>query len=231
MRKSGIYKLEFLDGSYYIGQSVDLDTRNKEHIRLLELGKHHNYRVQMKYDSEKLLPKYTIITLCDISLLNDEEDKLINLKDSKCLNIKAGGDNNYGFNAPGALYLTDQIEQAFLILVNNPGILHREVADFTGIDINTIHDISAGRNRVFTELQKKYPEQYAKLIKMKANNTRGKNTIVLEHTNGSIVTLVSGEYSEFCRANGVQPSNLSKVISGNRKSTMGWSLKEKYENI
>jgi hypothetical protein len=231
MQKSGIYKIEFEDSSFYIGQSLNLDTRFKDHCKLLLAGVHHNYKMQQKYDKFKKFPTYTIIKYCEPELLNDFESELIDLSNPKCLNIKAGGNNNYGANAITAKYATEDIEMAFLILVNNPGILHKEVAEFVGIDINTVHDISAGRNRVFTEIRKMYPEKYDLLLKMKAANTKGKTTVVLQHLDGRIVNLVSGEYSEFCRNNSVQSSNLSKVITGKRVSTMGWKLIEKYENI
>lgn len=231
MQKSGIYKLEFKDGSYYIGQSVNLSSRLKDHYRMLIEGNHHNYKVQGRYLKEQTLPIYTIVRECDPSELNSIEDSLIDLRDPSCLNIKAGGDNNYGANALTAKYDSQDIEMAFLLLVDHPGILHRDVADFVGIDINTVHDISAGRSRAFTEMKLKYPEKYNELLKMKAHNTRGKNTVVLQHEDGRKITLITGEYSTFCRASGVQSSNLSKVITGKRKATMGWKLVDKYENI
>ena len=231
MQKSGIYKLEFSSGHYYIGQSTNLNTRKNEHYRLLLLGNHHNYKVQQKYDLDKVLPQFGILVDCSVQELNTKEDSLIDLLNPLCLNIKAGGNNNFGINSLTAKYETLDIELAFLILVDNPGISHKQVADFVGIDVNTVHDISAGRNRVFTEMKSKYPEQYAKLIKQKAANTRGKYTITLKHENGAVVELLSGQYSEFCRNNNVQTSNLSKVVNGKRSSTMGWKLIKKHENF
>jgi hypothetical protein len=231
MQKSGIYKLLFKTGSFYIGQTVNLDIRKKEHYRLLLLGTHHNYKVQELYDNLKELPEFIVEIECNTSELNTHENTLIDLSNNLCLNIKAGGDSNFGYNALTSKYLSSDIELAFLLLVENPGILHKEVADFVGIDINTVHDISAGRNRAFTEMKELYPEKYSKLIKQKAANTRGKSTVVLKHVDGRVVKLISGEYSEFCRTNNIQTSNLSKVITGKRTSTMGWSLVEKYENI
>jgi hypothetical protein len=231
MINSGIYKLEFIDGSFYIGQSVNLSSRLKDHYRMLVLGEHHSYKVQQKYDIEGMLPIYKVLIYCTADELNHNESSLIDLTNPLCLNIKAGGDSNFGINAPSAKYYTQDIEIAFLLLVGNPGIAHKEVADFVGIDINTIHDISAGRGRVYTEISSIYPEKYKQLLKMKAPNTRGKSTIVLQHTDKRIIKLITGEYSEFCRNNGVHTSNLSKVIKGDRSSTMGWTLIEKYENI
>jgi len=227
----GIYKLEFIDKTYYIGQSLNLKSRLKDHYRMLLDGNHHSYKVQNAYIRTGTLPIHSIIQYCEVSELDAIETKYIKLDDPLCLNIKGGGDSNHGINAPTAKYLTSDIETAFFILVDNPGVKHSYVADFVGIDINTVHDISAGRGRVYTELSKIYPEKYSKLLSIKAHNTRGKNTVVLRYVDGTEVTLVTGQYMDFCRKYGVQSSNLSKVINGSRKATMGWSLVETYENI
>lgn len=230
-KTTGVYKLTFKTGHYYIGQSINLSKRKLEHYKMLMQGTHHSYKMQEHYIKQKELPEFNVLLECDIDSLGKEESRLINLKDPLCLNVKPGEIQNYGYLAPTAKYLTLEIETAFLLLVNNPGIQHKEVSECQGVDISTVHDISAGRNRAFTEMSKAYPDLYAKLLKQKAPNTRGKTTIVLKHEDGRVVTLVSGQYAEFCRSTGVQQPNLSKVIQGNRKTTLGWSLVEKYENI
>lgn len=230
----GIYKLEFEDGSYYIGQSVNLNKRSryKDHVTMMLNNRHHSYKVQDKFDSLQKLPTYGVVEYSDLINLNSLEQKYINLNDKNCLNVKAGGGSNYGQNTDTAKYFTYQIEDAFFLLINNPKILHKEVATHTGLDINTVHDISAGRSRAVTEMSIKYPEEYAKLLKMKAHNTRGKTTVILANNKSNKeVTLVTGEYSQFCRDNNIQSSNLAKVITGKRNSTMGWYLVSKYENI
>lgn len=45
----GIYKLEFKDGSVYIGQAKDIRSRFTQHLRDMESGKHHNKHVQAKF--------------------------------------------------------------------------------------------------------------------------------------------------------------------------------------
>jgi hypothetical protein len=113
----------------------------------------------------------------------------------------------------------------FKYLVDNPTVNRKNVASLFGVDVGTVHDVSAGRGRADL-LKDAFPEEFAKLLANKAANTRGINTVTL--TNGTTtVTLTSGQYSEFCRQNGVQSSNLSKVIKGSRRSTMGWSLVNK----
>jgi len=186
--------------------------------------------MQDKYNKYKVLPVYSILQHCNIEKLNEIEISLIDLRDRLCLNIMSGGKSTYGINSPRAKYLTTDIEQAFLLLVSNPRIPHKEVADFVGIDINTVHDISACRGRCTTDMKNMHPENYAKLASMTASNTRGKSTVTLTHNNGREVTLITGGYSEFCRKEGIHSGNLSKVINGSRKTTCGWSLLEKHEN-
>lgn len=233
LNNAGIYKLEFIDSSYYIGQTTNLNNRKLQHYRDLLKGNHFNYKVQTKYNNEKILPKFIIIKTCNnIDELNTLEQDNINIKDNKCLNILVGGINSYGYNAPKAKYLTLDIELVFLLLVNNPGISHKEVADFSGVDISTVHDISAGRNRSYTEMFKMYPEEYTKLLSIKAANTRGKRTVILKNMNtNKTITLLSGQYSQFCKDNNLQVSNLSKVINEHRKNTGGWELVRTYENF
>lgn len=227
----GIYKLTFKTGHYYIGQSINMSKRKLDHYKMLMLNTHHSYKMQEHYVKCGKLPEFNVLVECSLEDLGAKESELINLSDPLCLNVKPGQMQNYGYLAPTAKYLTLEIETAFLLLANNPGISHKEVAECSGIDISTVHDISAGRNRAFTEMSKIYPELYSKLLSQKAPNTRGKTTITLKHEDGRVVTLISGQYAEFCRNTGVQSSNLQKVITGKRKATIGWTLIQKYENI
>ena len=230
MPKAGIYKLEFSDGSYYVGQATNLVKREQDHISALKNGTHFNRNVQSKYSKLNSFPTFLVVCYCEIGLLNSKETELIDLNDSMCMNIMAGGKSTYGEAHPCSKYSTEEVINAFNMLLAAPGVLHQEVADIVGIHVGTVHDISAGRGRAYTELKKLYPEAYARLLGRKADNTRGKNTTVFRHVNGEEVTLLTGEYSEFCRKNGIHMSNMSKVIKGSRKSTGGWYLVETYTN-
>lgn len=222
----GIYKLEWPSGKYYIGQSIDLNNRFKYHLADMIKGNHFNYKIQNQYNKEGV-PTFNIVKYCDIDTLDIEEINLINLKDMNILNILPGGGKMFGENSARAIYTDSNIEQAFLLLVNS-SLTRKQISKETNIDISTIYDISAGRGRGKDFLPLKYPDMYTKLLNNKANNTKGKNTIKL--TNGIInIELITGEYSTFCRNNNIHPSNLSKVISGVRKHTMGWRLA--HENI
>jgi predicted GIY-YIG superfamily endonuclease len=53
--RAGIYKLEFDDGSFYVGQSVNLYERLNEHTNRLKNKKHGNYKLQRKYLKHRTL--------------------------------------------------------------------------------------------------------------------------------------------------------------------------------
>lgn len=218
---TGIYKLQFKDGSFYVGKALDLTKRYKEHCRDLIKGTHFNYRVQKAYDDNGI-PDYNIILECSPSELNDKEREQINLSNPLQLNILEGSDKLYGQKAPRFIYSDNEILAIFLTIVENPKVSRKMLAEDYGVDISTVHDIGAGRGRVLM-FKEEYKEEYDKLISNKASNTRGKNIIKL--TDGvDVVELKTGEYMDFCRFNGLQSSNLSKVITGKRKSTGGWRL-------
>lgn len=218
---TGIYKLVFKDGTFYVGKALDLGKRYKEHCRDLLRGTHFNYKVQKAYDKNGI-PDYSVILECLPTELNDFERKYIDLNNTQQLNILEGSDKLYGQKAPRFIYSDDEMLAIFLTIAENPKVSRKLLADDYGVNISTVYDISAGRGRAIM-FKEEYSEEYSKIIKNKSYNTRGKNTVKV--TNGTdIVELKTGEYQKFCESNGLHSSNLSKVINGSRKSTGGWRL-------
>lgn len=97
MCDSGIYKIiNIIDKKVYIGQSIHLSKRKKEHFKDLELNKHANRHLQYafnKYGKENFL--FEILERCEESELDDREIYYINLYNStNCIcgyNIRDGG--------------------------------------------------------------------------------------------------------------------------------------------
>jgi len=71
----GIYKITNLEnGKMYVGQSVDINRRWKNHKRLLNNNKHQNKHLQSSwniYGSEKF--EFSIIELCNENELDEKE--------------------------------------------------------------------------------------------------------------------------------------------------------------
>ena len=57
----GIYKLEFINNSYYIGSSMNIDKRYYEHCSDLKNNRHDNIFMQRIYNKYNKLPKITIL--------------------------------------------------------------------------------------------------------------------------------------------------------------------------
>ena len=219
---SGIYKLIFPSGKYYIGQAQNIAVRYRTHISDLASNKHFNFKVQQEFEKFGR-PDIEVLCECPILELNIKEPTYIDINNKNCLNILTALPNQHrGENSPRAVYAKDRLLPVVEYLVNNPKANRKDVAQLFQVDVSTVHDISGGRGRLL-EFSESHPELVASIISNKSHNTRGINTITL--TNGTeIVTLVTGQYSEFCRKHNIQTSNLSKVIKGTRKHTQGWSI-------
>lgn len=88
--RTGIYKLVWGSGHYYIGKSSDIDRRYMEHIRNLERLKHSNIRVSRCYKKHGK-PVLELIELCDEDLAYKVERIYLDKsrQDCKlCLNFK-----------------------------------------------------------------------------------------------------------------------------------------------
>ena len=71
MKKIGIYKITSPSGKVYIGQSIDIDLRFKDYRSLRCHKQRVLYNSLKKYGFDK--HKFEVISLCDISQLNDLE--------------------------------------------------------------------------------------------------------------------------------------------------------------
>lgn len=97
----GIYKIENkINNKKYIGQSINIEKRWKEHQYLLNLNKHHNYHLQNawnKYKEESFI--FNIIEECDEKILNDKEQHWIEMLDSynNGYNLDKGGEGTLGY--------------------------------------------------------------------------------------------------------------------------------------
>lgn len=71
MKKIGIYKITSPSGKVYIGQSIDIDNRFKQYKSHYCKKQYVLYNSLKKYGFDN--HKFEIITLCDVSQLNDLE--------------------------------------------------------------------------------------------------------------------------------------------------------------
>lgn len=215
----GIYKLEFEDGSYYIGKSVNIEDRYNGHLSSLKRNKHHNILVQTKYNKYGK-PKLLILKSTLVKELTATEEYYIanNINNNLNLNISIGGINeNTGIDHGNSKYTYDQIEEVFLYLVNRYS-LHSDISKATGVPLGTIKAISCGKRH--TWLKDIYPDQYNLLLNTKTEQFV-ETRIVKDNL---IITIKNGEAASIARSIGIDPSNLSKLIKGKAKSCQGWRI-------
>lgn len=94
--RSGIYKITINDYYIYIGQSVDVKSRCKQHLRELKQNKHYNKRLQSVFNKYPNSIKFEILEECEIDKLDEREMFYIDYYRSygtkHGLNMSIGGD-------------------------------------------------------------------------------------------------------------------------------------------
>lgn len=174
--KSGIYCLyyELGDYQYYIGKSIDILDRYKNHCSHLKNGTHHNKHLQSKYQSTQVLPSISILEELPIDKLDLAEIRWISEFDSyyNGMNETKGGDSSYGESNPFALYSKDTyIEIAKLLAYTD--LHYKDIATKLGVSDRVIGTIGTGK--MHTWLNSEIPEVYD--IILSKMGTRNSNTL------------------------------------------------------
>jgi hypothetical protein len=98
--KTGIYKITFPNGHYYIGQAVDLNRRYRNHLLDLKKNKHANKRLQYCWDKYGEF-SFEILEECNYDKLDDIENKYLreNVENDNCCNMCSQGRSRKGIKA------------------------------------------------------------------------------------------------------------------------------------
>lgn len=232
----GIYKLLFT-GTYkvYIGQSVNIEKRFKEHCNNLK-SNHSNNKL---HDAYLLygLPYLEVLSECTIEELDTQEDECIDIYNSvnNGFNIhytsnQAPSYTGYGYG--NSKYSKDSIINVFMLLVNT-NKAYTTIESMTGIPSATICNISLGKSHVW--LKEEYPIEYDALIN--TSISRDSYTIVsnklsaeakgiiypkIKSPEGTIYTITNAY--KFAKSNGLAPNHFQEVLNKHRKSHKGWKL-------
>ncbi len=235
---SGIYCISFSGtNSVYIGQSINIEKRWKEHTASL-INNTANFKLLEAYRVYGE-PSYDILVKATKAELDNLEISLIREFDSinNGFNILSGGSGNgIGENNSNSKYSNEFIINVFK-LVLNPQLSHAQIHKITGISYSSIGSIVDGSNHAW--LRSMFPEDYSKLKdisrereKFKAINLSNSRT---SEALGKVFPILIGpdgtEYNvtnakEFSISHGLSRGCLSMVLNKKQKYHKGYKLKE-----
>ena len=226
----GIYCIYFdkLDNMYYIGCSSNLSKRTKYHLSMLKLGSHSNSRLQQAF-LDYGPPVVEILEYCSLESLFDREIYWIKEFDAFIhgFNNTTGGDGGgFGEGVHNALYTENEYLEILSVLANTTLNL-REVAKYTGKDLNVIKHISSLSGHSW--LAEKDPINYNKIVEKYTNNSRNnsaesKGIIYPELISPEGDIFIVNNIHAFCRTHRLQPQNLHKVLTKQRRVHKGWTI-------
>lgn len=234
---TGIYKLEFPSKLPYIGQSVNIENRYREHCRDMRNGNHYG-KVQLEYNKYKELPSIEILAECNIEELNTYENECIEIWDSVNNGLNTLSKAEYTPNGtvscgevhPHAGYSNKQYEQVFFSLLENK-LTHKEIAQIFNVSLALVATISKGAGHLW--LKDKYPNEYAIMVNI--NRSIGPRITnkrpLLQSPDGNIYDLNNKNVTLFAKEHKLHKGHMYDVLNGKRKSHAGWKQVRENSNV
>lgn len=225
----GIYRLIF-NGTdkTYIGQSVDVARRYKDHLYLLSkgLGAIRLQNAYNKYGS----PTIEIIEETTRDKLSDRENYYINK-----YNSYNNGYNSLEFaeqvpintasgtEAPAAKYTKEQILEVFYYITDTLYTAEK-ISELTCVSACIVHYIKLGTGHLW--LREIDPIKYDKYIIHRehgnACSNKGISYPKLMSPTGKLINITNR--NKFAKENGLDSGALGRVLRGTAKSHKGWRL-------
>jgi group I intron endonuclease len=221
----GIYKLQFTNTEQvYIGQSVHIERRFKEHINDMIKGCSPP-KLQEAYNTYGM-PILSIILECSLKELNNAENEAIDIYSSVDNGFNtldcAGNPNLKGYKSPNAKYQKEDYISIFHDIVDN--ILSiKDISDKHKVTQDVVSHISLGKTHLW--LSEEFPEKYSRLLKIRGNRQKTyEGLAILKSPEGELYEL-DCSVREFARRHELpSPSHISNLINGKRKSYLKWTL-------
>jgi group I intron endonuclease len=229
---TGIYKLNFIGtDKVYIGQSVHIELRFKQHITNLIVG-HSSQKLQEAYNNFGP-PKLEILLECTKKDIDSAETEAIGIFNSvnngfNTLEVALDIPRFTGEEHGRALYSNKQILEAFNILVSNPLISYTKISSITGVSPENLYLIGNGSNHRWLEEQ--YPHEY----KIMLSHVGTRKATCQSASNRGVVypNIISPDgkvYSVenirgFAITHGLDQAHLGQVLRFKAKTHKGWKL-------
>lgn len=226
----GIYRLCFSGtDSCYIGQSINIEKRYKQHLSSLVDGS--ATKKMLTAFSRFGLPRLEILCECSAEELDALEVEAISIFDSvnNGFNLLTSKTPNLcGEEHSRSKYKNTSIIEAAQLLTD-PNNTFKQVSDLTGIAINTVRDIA--NLNCHGWLEEILPEIYKKLVSIKGTRNgirKSAKSLNIEYPDvvspsGQVYTSISN-VRDFCRQHTLDQSHFLKLLKGIYKQHKGWRL-------
>jgi hypothetical protein len=223
----GIYALVFKGtDSVYIGQSVNIEARYKAHLSAFKHSRL-THKLLNAFNTYRI-PELLILEPCEILELDSLEEDYIrefNSVNSGFNVLESSTPIFRGVEHPNSLYSKDIVYKVLELLIVEPAILFKSIAEQLDVSIAFIENISS--LKAHTWLKEEKPIEYSKLVDMKGKRTSNSRirddfpTIIdplgVEHT----VKNARAFSEKYC----LNHSHLVGVLNSKRKSHLRWRLK------
>lgn len=150
----GIYKLNFPNNKCYIGQSIDIRARVREHNeRALNTTSYRGRDIQIcEYAIRKYgkITQFDILELCSVETLDRQEKYWISYYDStnrqKGYNLldHGGVSGRRGYDNANAAFTYEQSIEVIEFILNNPSMSLKQISEHFGVCSNVITRINNG---------------------------------------------------------------------------------------
>lgn len=230
----GIYVLyyETDDFQYYIGKSIDIEGRYKEHCRKLKNGYHKNILLKSGYDTFNTFP--TLSVLEELSA----DDNILYLKEIEWIEefnsfhhgmneTVGGGGTGFGEDSPRSKYSNSKIIEVFNLIVNDRTSSLKSISSITGVSYAVVKTISEGSKHRW--LQDMFPEKYIIMLNMIGTRSKSKSAKdrgiiypAIVDPEGKIYHIDNA--AEFSKIHGLHKASLYNVLNGKAYIHKGWKL-------
>lgn len=213
---TGIYRID-IDDKFYVGSSVNIQSRLRTHFRGLRDKSHHNTKMLSAFTEDSAY-SFCILEECSFEELTIREQYYLDtlkptlniltsatnpMQDMKLKYGKLCGENN-----SSCKYTNVELVNVLFALQDSKDL--NRISEETGVGFNTVADMSSGKSSIW--LKDKYPEEYSKMIVTKGSRYCYKKIYDV------LVDLAKGELSqaEMAEKYNMDTTNIQHIKYGKR---------------
>lgn len=236
MYNSGIYKISnIITNDFYIGSSATLDKRKIRHFCNLRNNRHINKHLQNSWNKYKESNfKFEILIICEISLLNYYEQKVIDILHPQ-FNKRLLAESNRGYKlseetrkkmslsrkGKSIKILMNREELSKIRKTQNLGKKHSEETKqkMSKAHLGFKHSEESRKKMSFVNKGKHLSEETKE--KISKNSASAKTYFGIVSPDGIVYNGVHN-LKQFCRENSLHYGCMKRLIKGTRKQHLGW---------